>query len=234
MRAAEYHRRLGASSGVRHHGRMDLTETDVVGLGDTGARAVVVAGARRVPGLDAVLCALLAASAAVPADDVELDHACEQCGARHGSPVVSYPTTASGGRWYADAAVAGGVVVAAVGTRHPLGVGVEPATADAAPLIDEAALHPDERARLAAIDPAARPLVRAQLWARKAALLRAVGHVGVIEPSLLALTSPLDDDGVGRIARTLPELGSRWAEVRLHDVAVPGRVAASVAVLPRP
>jgi hypothetical protein len=147
---------------------------------------------------------------------------------------VSYPTTASGGRWYADAAVTGGVVVAAVGSRHPLGVGVEPASADADPFIDEAALHPDELARLGGLDASARPLVRATLWARKAALLRAVGHVEVIEPSMLALTNPLDDDGVGRIARTLPEFGSRWSEIRFHDVAVPGRVAASVAVLPRP
>jgi 4'-phosphopantetheinyl transferase len=234
MRGAEYHRRLDGPSGVRHHGRMDLTESDVVDLGDTGARAVVVVGGRRVPGVEAVLREHLASTAEVPADDIELDHACAQCGARHGSPVVSYPTTASGGRWYADAAVAGAVVVAAVGPKLPLGVGVEPATADAAPLIDEAALHPEERALLAELDPATRPLVRAQLWARKAALLRAVGHVGVIEPSMLALTSPLDDDGVGRIARTLPEFGSRWGEVRFHDVAVPGRVAASVAVLPRP
>lgn len=213
---------------------MDLSESDVVELGDTGARAVVVVGARRIPGIDAVLRAHLAATAEVPADDIELDHACERCGARHGSPAVTYPTTASGGRWYADAAVAGGVIVAAVATRRPLGVGVEPATGDADPLIDAAALHPEERARLAELDPSARPLVRAQLWARKAALLRAIGHAGVIEPSLVALTSPVDDDGVGRIARTLPEFGSRWADVRFHDVAVPGRVAASVAVLPRP
>ena len=212
---------------------MDLTGSDVVALGDSGARAVVVVGGRRVPAVDAVLRAHLAASAEVPADDIELDHACAVCGARHGSPAVVYPTTPSGARWYADAGVAGPVVVAAVGMRHPLGVGVEPA-ADVAPVIEEAALHPEERARLAELDPAARPLVRAQLWARKSALLRAIGHAGVIEPSLLALSSPIDDDGVGRIIRTLPELGSRWDRVRLHDVAVPGRIAASVAVLPRP
>jgi 4'-phosphopantetheinyl transferase len=233
MRGAAYQGRLGTPTVVRHHGRMDLSASDVVELGETGVRAVVVVGARRAIGVEAVLREHLAATARVPADDIELDHACEQCGADHGSPTVSYPATASGGRWYADAAVADGVVVAAVGSRHPLGVAVEPAAADA-PLVDAAALHPEERARLAELDPAARPLVRAQLWARKSALLRAMGHVGVIEPSLLALTSPLEDDGVGRIARTLPEFGSRWAEVRFHDVAVPGRVAASVAVLPRP
>ncbi|MEI5582732.1 MULTISPECIES: hypothetical protein [unclassified Agromyces] len=212
---------------------MDLTGSDVVALGDTGVRAVVVVGGRRAPGVEAVLRAHLARSAEVPADDLEFDHACSACGARHGSPAVVYPTTASGARWYADAAVAGPIVVAAVGTRHPLGVGVEPTDLDPSSLIDEAALHPEERARLAELDPSARPLVRALLWARKSALLRAVGHAGVVEPSLLALSSPVDDDGVGRIVRTLPEFGSRWEQVRLHDVAVPGRIAASVAVLPR-
>lgn len=214
-------------------GRMDLSESDVVELGDTGVRVVVVAAGRRAGAVEAVLRAHLGAAAGVPADDVELDHACAQCGARHGSPTVVYPATASGGRWFADAGVAGGVVVAAVGSRHPLGVGVEPATADPGPIVDEAALHHEERARLADLDPPARALVRAQLWARKAALLRAHGHLGVVEPSLIAVTSPIDDDGVGRIARTLPELGARWDQVRLHDVAVPGRLAASVAVLPR-
>lgn len=218
---------------VRHHGRMDLTADDVVELGDTGARAVVAVAGRRGPGVDAVLRSHLAATAGVPADDVELDHACAECGARHGSPTVRYPTTPSGARWFADAAVAGGVVVAAVGTRHPLGVGVEVAVADVAPLVDEVALHPEERARLEALDAGARPLVRATLWARKAALLRALGHAGVIEPSRLAVSLPGEDHGVGRIVHAVPEFGSRWDEVRLHDVAVPGRVAASVAVLPR-
>jgi 4'-phosphopantetheinyl transferase len=226
--------RAGASAGCAIIGRMDLSAGDVVELGESGVSAVVaVAGRRGSPGVDAVLRSHLAVTSGVPADDVELDHACAECGARHGSPTVRYPTTPSGARWFADAAVAGGVVVAAVGTRHPLGVGVEIAAADVAPLVDEVALHPEERARLEALDAGSRPLVRAALWARKAALLRALGHAGVIEPSRLAVTLPGEDDGVGRITSPVPEFGSRWDEVRLHDIAVPGRVAASVAVLPR-
>ncbi|MBM7504324.1 4'-phosphopantetheinyl transferase superfamily protein [Agromyces aurantiacus] len=213
---------------------MELTAGDVIELGDTGVRVVAVVAGRRSPGVEAVLRAHLAATAGVPADDVELDHACAECGARHGSPTVRYPTTPSGGRWFADAAVGGGVVVAAVGTRRPLGVGVEPALPDVAPIVDEVALHPEERQRLEALDAAARPLVRAALWARKAALLRALGHTGVIEPSRIAVSLPGEDDGVGRIVRTVPEFGSRWDEVRIHDVPVPGRLAASVAMLPRP
>ncbi len=226
-------RRRGGGAWYAIMGRMELPD-DVIELGDTGAHALVAVPGRRGGGVDAVLREHLAATAEVPADDVELDHACPECGARHGSPTVRYPTTPSGARWFADAAVAAGVVVAAVGPRHPLGVGVEAAIGEVGPDVDEVALHPEERRRLEALDAAARPLVRATLWARKSALMRALGHTGVIEPSRLALSMPGEDDGIGRIEQTVPEFGSRWDEIRLHDVPVPGRVAASVAVLPRP
>jgi hypothetical protein len=36
---------------------------------------------------------------------------------------------------------------------------------------------------------------------------------------------------VGHIARSVPEFGSVWRQVRFHDVAVPGNRAASVAVI---
>ena len=62
-------------------------------------------------------------------------------------------------------------------------------------------------------------------------LLRAAGHLDFIEPSRLALSIPGDDGGVGRIVRTTPEFGSRWREVRFHDLSMPGNRAASVAVL---
>jgi|GEM_PF-1888368 len=212
---------------------MDIASAEVVELGDTGVRVVVAGGGRRGPGVESVLRAHLADASGVPADDVELVHACPVCGVRHGSPVVRYPTTPSGGPWFADAATGAGVVVAAAGTRHPLGVGIEAAAAEPAPALDAAALHPIERARLEDVDPSARALVRAQLWARKSALLRAVGHLEVLEPSRIALSMPGDDHGEARIERSVPELGSGWEDVRIIDVAVPGRVAASVALLPR-
>ncbi|MFC9917770.1 hypothetical protein [Agromyces binzhouensis] len=212
---------------------MDIASAEVVELEDAGVRVMVAAGGRRGAGVESVLRAHLAASAGVPADDVELVHACPVCGVRHGSPVVRYPTTPSGGPWFADAATGAGVVVAAVGTRHPVGVGIEAAAPEPAPALDAAALHPIERARLDDVDPSARALVRAQVWARKSALLRAVGHLEVLEPCRIALTLPGDDHGDARITRSVPELGSSWADVRIMDVAVPGRVAASVALLPR-
>ncbi|WP_142140496.1 4'-phosphopantetheinyl transferase family protein [Acidovorax sp. SLBN-42] len=211
---------------------MDVTtEGELIELEDTGVRVLVLAGSRRPPAADAVLRGLVASTSGVPADDVELDHACATCGARHGRVNVAYPLTPSGAPWFADVAVCGGVVVAASATRHPVGVGMEPATLDVGEVIDEVAFHPDERAALDGLDAARRPLVRATLWARKTALLRAVGHTDFIEPSRLALTTPGDDGGVGRIARSVPEFGSLWRQVRFHDVPVPGNRAASVAVI---
>ena len=211
---------------------MDVTtEGELIELEAAGARVLVLAGSRRAPVADAALRALIASSSGVPADDVELVHACGVCGARHGRVGVAYPLTPSGAPWFADVAVSGDAIVAAAATRHPLGVGIEAATLDTGNVIDEAAFHAGELAALDGLDAARRPLVRATLWARKTALLRAVGHTDFIEPSRLELTIPGDDGGVGRIARSVPEFGSVWRQVRFHDLQVPGNRAASIAVI---
>lgn len=211
---------------------MDVTtEGELIELGGTGARAFVHDGTRRQPGVDLVLRSLLARVSSVPADDVELSHTCPECGARHGRVRVGYPLTPSGAPWFADVAIEGDAVVAAAGTRHPLGVAVEPAAFDPGERIDEAAFHPDERAALRALDDREGALVRAALWARKTALLRALGHTDFIEPSRLALSIPGADGGVGRIERSVPEFGSFWDRVQFHDVAVRGPRVASVAVI---
>ena len=211
---------------------MDVTaEGELIELEAAGARVLVLAGSRRPPPADAVLRGLIASSSGVPADDVELVHACGVCGARHGRVAVAYPLTASGAPWFADVAVSGDAIVAAAATRHPLGVGIEPATLDTGDVIDEAAFHATELAALDGLDAARRALVRATLWARKTALLRAVGHTDFIEPSRLALSIPGEDGGVGRIARSVPEFGSVWRQVRFHDLRVPGNRAASVAII---
>lgn len=217
---------------IREDGGVDpATEAELIELEEAGARVRVLGGARRTPPPDAVLRELIANGTGVPADDVELVHECAVCGARHGRVSVAYPLTRSGAPWFADVAVSGESVVAAAGTRHPLGVGIEVATLDSGAVIDEAAFHPSERAALDELDPARRALVRATLWARKTALLRAVGHTEFIEPARLALSVPGTDGGVGRIVRSIPEFGSEWRRVRFHDVPVPGNRAASVAVI---
>ncbi|KRE26167.1 4'-phosphopantetheinyl transferase superfamily protein [Agromyces sp. Soil535] len=204
---------------------------ELIELEEAGARVLVLCGSRRLPAADAVLRGLIADVSGVPADDVELVHACGVCGARHGRVIVPYPLTASGASWYADVAVSGDAIVAAAATRHPLGVGMEVATLDGGAVIDEAAFHSSELAALAELDASRRALVRATLWARKTALLRAVGHTDFMEPSRLALSIPGQDGGTGRIVRSVPEFGSGWRQVAFHDVPVPGNRAASVAVI---
>ena len=209
----------------------DTADGELIELEDSGVRVFVVARGRRGPGTDSVLRRLVAGGSGVPAGDVELVHACEVCGARHGRPVVAYPLTASGGAWFADAAISGDAIVAAAGTRNPLGVGIESAVAGFDEVLDEAAFHTSELAALARLDPARRPLARATLWARKSALLSAMGHTAFIEPSRLAVSMPGDDDGVGRVERSVPEIGPAWRDIRFHDLPVPGDRVASIAVL---
>lgn len=211
---------------------MDVAaDGELIELAGSGVRVAVVTRGRRGPAADTVLRGLLARATGVPADDVELVHACTECGARHGRPSVAYPLTPSGAPWYADVAVFGDAVVGATATRHPVGVGIESAALESGAVIDEAAFHASERAALDRFDPVARAIARATLWARKSALLRAVGHTEFIEPSRLALTMPSDDGGVGRIEVSPPEFGSGWRGIRFHDVPVPGNRAATVAVL---
>ncbi|MFF2496168.1 4'-phosphopantetheinyl transferase family protein [Agromyces sp. NPDC058064] len=210
-----------------------VVDGEIVELPGGDARVVTAARGRRGPGPgpELLLRRLVAAGSGVPADDVELVQSCETCGGRHGRPTVGYPTTPSGAPWFVDAGAAGELVVAAAATRRRVGVGVELVSAAALEGVDEAALHASERAALAALDPPERARARAMLWARKSALLRAIGHTEFTEPSTLALTMPGDDEGIGRIERTVPEFGPGWRGVRFHDLAVPGAVVASVAVL---
>jgi len=224
---------MGTNVPVREDGGVDVTaEGELIELGDTGARALVHAGGRRQPGVDLVLRGLISHAASVPADDVELVHACPECGARHGRVTVAYPLTASGAPWFADVAIDGDTIVAAAGTRHPLGVAVEPVSIDAGELIDEAAFHPSEREAIRSFDDGDRSArVRATLWARKTALLRALGHTDFIEPSRLALSIPGADGGLGRIERSVPEFGSFWRGVVFHDLPVRGPRVAAVAVI---
>ncbi|WP_395243597.1 hypothetical protein ACGGZK_15910 [Agromyces sp. MMS24-K17] len=214
---------------------MDLLDAArLVTFGEPGAHdrgvAVAVVSERRPPAPEVLLRHLLGRQAEVPAEDVELRYGCPECGARHGRPLVEYPTTPSGAGWFGDALQSGGVVVAAVGLRRRLGVGMA-VVGDGAPALDRAAFHPVEVAALAAADPDAAPALRARMWARKAAVIRALGHSGLLEPSAIAL-APTEAGQAAAIVRGAPELGDGWTEARTHDLALPdGRVAA-IAMLP--
>ncbi|BDZ65929.1 4'-phosphopantetheinyl transferase superfamily protein [Agromyces mangrovi Wang et al. 2018] len=209
---------------------MDATQDgDRFELGERGPSVFVHRTARRAPSATAVLRALLADRAEVPSDDIELDWSCAACGARHAAPVVGYPTTASGGRWYADAAAAPGLGVAVVDRRRTVGLAIEPVDLVDAPAIDLAAFHPSERTALDAMDDEERRVARAALWARKAALLRAVGHTRFLEPARIALSLP--DDAPGRMERSVPEFDALGAAPEFHGVPVGGGWVAAVAVL---
>lgn len=199
-------------------------------IDEVGVTIVRVHDERHAKSAEQVLRRLIAGLAGVPGDDVELDRRCAQCGARHGAPTVEYPVPPSGGRWHADVASADGIVVAATGTRHPLGIAVEAAGPEGR-TIDEAAFHAGELAVLDALVASERERLRATMWARKAALARALGHRAFLEPARIELTSPRDDDGPARLVRAVPELGASWRRVVVHDVPGTEGVAAAVAVL---
>lgn len=199
-------------------------------LDEVGVTIVRVHDERHVKGPEQVLRRLIARLSGVPGDDVELVRRCAQCGARHGVPTVEYPTLPSGGRWHADVASADGIVVAATGTRHPLGVAIETAGPEGR-TIDEAAFHAGELALLDVLADPERAALRATMWARKAALARALGHRAFLEPARIELTSPREDDGSARLVRAVPELGASWRRVVVHDVPGAEGLAAAVAVL---
>ncbi|QTX05129.1 4'-phosphopantetheinyl transferase family protein [Agromyces archimandritae] len=203
-----------------------VRDADVVQELEFGeVRVQLRAGARQ--RAEDALAALLGDAAGVPAGDVELERRCRVCGAAHGHPLVEYPQTPSGGEWFADAAAAAGFAVAAVSKRHPLGVAIPPARlGDEA---DDAAFHPLERSALAGVGDEDRARLRAELWAGKEALMRALGHNPVTDPGGIALAR--DGDGL-RIERLGDELPPHARDAALHVIRAEERTAV-VAVLAR-
>ncbi|HEX6367031.1 MAG TPA: hypothetical protein VF000_12900, partial [Agromyces sp.] len=68
---------------------MDVTtDGELLELDEAGIRLLVVAGSRRPPSADDALRGLVGDASGVPADDVELVHACAVCGARHGRVAI--------------------------------------------------------------------------------------------------------------------------------------------------
>lgn len=206
------------------HGRMRR-------VADGLATAIVIeTPARKTLHIERALAGLLGELADVPHDDVDLDFHCAECGQRHGPPSVVYPSTPSGGSWYAHAVAAPPVTVAAASTLHPLGVAVQPLEMPRSAQVDEAAFHPEERRVIAKIHPHERVLTRARYWVRKAALIEACGHTGVVEPARIALSQP-DDSGEGRVMLASHGLPAGATGARIIDIEVPDGFVAALALL---
>jgi 4'-phosphopantetheinyl transferase len=199
-------------------------------LADGLVSALIVDAAPRPLLADRVLAGLLSNLADVPAADVDLDHRCQVCGQHHGHPSVLYPNTPSGGVWYGHAISLPTLAVAAASNRRAVGVAIEPVSIADAPQVDDAAFHPDERRSLDEVDIEQRMPARAQLWARKSALIEAAGHIGVIEPARIALSLPGEGEE-GHVVLAADTLDSAVVSARILDLAVPGAYVASVAVL---
>ncbi|QEO13406.1 hypothetical protein FLP10_02490 [Agromyces intestinalis] len=207
-----------------------LDDAELVILEDGLVTAAMFTGRRR-PSAEAALAAVIAARSGIRADDIELDWACDECGSRHGAPAVEYPPGPGGVPWRGDAAAHGSLLVAASALGVRIGIGFAPGEVGGA--VEDAAFHRSELDAIDSTPPGARESVRAVLWARKSALLRALGHSALLEPSALALSAPTADGAPGRIARPVAEVGAIWGEVRIHDLVVPGAGAvAALAVLP--
>ncbi|MEV3993025.1 4'-phosphopantetheinyl transferase superfamily protein [Streptomyces sp. NPDC049837] len=138
--------------------------------------------------------------------------ACPCCGAPHGRPVVE------GGGAHFSLSYSGSLVLLGLGPA-PLGVDVERVPSPGLVEDTTPALHPAERAELAALDEESRPAAFARAWARKEAYLKGIGT---------GLGRSAARDYVG--TRPTPAPGPDGWTIR--DVAAPAGFAAAVAMAP--
>ncbi|MFC7849236.1 4'-phosphopantetheinyl transferase family protein [Arthrobacter sp. NPDC057388] len=177
-----------------------------------------------------------AAVAGVRAGALRADFACRECSKDdrvHGMP--RYQAGPDGPAVLASLSRTGDwCLLAATADEQVLGVGVdlEDATAAGFAGFPEVALSERERQHLQRMEPALRPEVQTLLWARKEAVLKALGRgLAFIDPSLVDVAGPVPllPDFAGA-----PEIGReyRWlVDAVLPDsLGLPGSFVAAVAV----
>ncbi|MFG2146899.1 4'-phosphopantetheinyl transferase family protein [Streptomyces sp. NPDC048696] len=135
--------------------------------------------------------------------------ACPCCGDGHGRPAVA------GSPLHYSLSRGAGVVLVGI-AASPIGVDIEKIPAPDTAQTVLTALHPEERAELLAVPPAARPAAFARCWARKEAYLKGTGTGLAEHPSRTYV-------GAGAIPARLP----RWT---LTDVRAPLGYRAACAV----
>lgn len=114
------------------------------------------------------------------------DRLCPTCGStQHGKPtIIGHP------RWSFSLSYTDALAVVAVTQGPELGVDVEHVTEADFGGFAQVTLAPEEAAAFAGHDGAALLAARAQVWARKEAILKATGHGLVVDPTEVVVTGP--------------------------------------------
>ena len=162
---------------------------------------------------------------------VRLSYDCPGCGRAHGRPIVVEPRAAL--RWHVSLSHASRYVMTAVTDVGPVGVDVEQVAATRFDGFDDVALGPAEQADVERLPLAEQAWARAVYWARKEAVLKAIGLGLSVDPRTLEVSAP-----------QLPAALTAWhqdepptALVQITDVPVDDdtveneRLVAAVAVL---
>lgn len=111
---------------------------------------------------------------------------CHTCGTdQHGKPHVAGRDDLHVSLSYSDT-----VAAACVSVIGEVGIDVEDIESADFEGFEVVTLHPEERAAFAMLSGDDLLLARARTWARKEALLKAIGHGLVVDPSELVLSSP--------------------------------------------
>jgi 4'-phosphopantetheinyl transferase len=146
---------------------------------------------------------LLAARTGVPAAELRFERTCRRCGsAHHGKPRLADDLAGEAGPVPFSLARAGDRIAVAVADQPGLEVGVDvervPDPGDAVLAAAPEVLTTAELATYRRLDGAWRGHALAVWWARKEAVLKAVGHGLAVAPSTIAVTAPDEAPAVTR------------------------------------
>ena len=175
---------------------------------------------------------LLAARTGVPAAELRFERTCRRCGStHHGKPRLADDLAGEAGPVPFSLARAGDRIAVAVSDQPGLEVGVDvervPDPGDAVLAAAPEVLTTTELATYRRLDGGWRGHALAVWWARKEAVLKAVGHGLAVAPSTIAVTAP--DEAPAVIRWSAPAAGGTSSAGGAQVPAVRGR-----AMRPRP